>query len=257
MVEDRIQAAIDHDRSRLRRLFLDELRSTFEARRTIDVAWLRALLNASPTYLRARDLTAGFVSVEDNSDRIRRLIIRLLELMAESERGNLIEAVVPEILDLSVLCDVFRAVAGDTRSDSPMQEPVSAASFGNRTDALRLKLLERVKEFASSGTIWDQAVPRDIMWFWWGSTEGNETSVFSSAVTDPKGLRALLDMCVHTVYSSDGNYETVSPTWSKVLDLTFLENTAREFMSSSNADDKEKAERFLTALGNRGRHGRF
>jgi hypothetical protein len=131
--------------------------------------WLRALLNASPIYIAAGDENVGFLDVSDNSKRLRMIVIGALEKLEPEERAPLIASVIPETNDLSVLCEVFRSVAGDRRPEGVVRTRISAASSGDKTDMVREQLLASVRDLAATGAIWRQAVPRDIVFFWWGS----------------------------------------------------------------------------------------
>jgi hypothetical protein len=255
-VEERIGSAAEPDRSRLRRLFLDELRATFEVSREITKDWLRALLNASPVYIDAGDETSRFLYIEDNSDRLRMLVIRALEKLQPEDRVPLMASVVPEIGDLSVLCAVFRSVAPDRRPEGAVTDRISAASLGDQTDMVREQLLARVRDVAATGAIWRQAIPRDIVLFWWGSTLDNELWNFTSAATRTvNGSLSLLKVPIHPVYSTAGNYEIVAPTWSGILDLEALAACARNILVEDVSDEnKQLAQRFLTAMQNRERH---
>jgi hypothetical protein len=255
-VEERIGSAPEADRPRLRRLFLEELRITFEVSRGITKDWLCALLNASPACIAAGDATVRFLHVEDNSDRLRMIVIRALEKHGTEDRAALIASVIPKISDLSVICAVFRSVASDRRPEGAVTGRISAASFGEKTDVLREQLLTHVRDVASTEDIWRQAIPRDILLFWWGSTLDDEVWKFTSAaMRNANGLLGLLEIPIHPVYSTEGNYETVSPTWSKILDLDALAACAREMLIDDLSDqDRGTAQRFLAAMQNRDRH---
>jgi predicted KAP-like P-loop ATPase len=260
IVEQRIGSAAEADRSRLRRLFLDELRTTFEVSRAITKDWLRALLNASPTYIAAGNVTIRFLDVEDNEDRLRMIVIRTLEKLGIEERVTLIGSIVTEINDLSVLCAVFRSVAGDRRPEPVVRRTFSAVSFGDQTDMVREQLLARVRNVAFTGEIWRQVLPRNILLFWWGSTSDDEVWKFTSAATcTADALLSLLQVPIHPVYSTAtaGNYETVAPTWSGILDLDALAACARNILIEGiSEEDKQIARRFLTAVENRERDER-
>ena len=133
---------------------------------------------------------------------------------------------------------------------------ITAASFGDQTDMILEQLLARVRDMASSGELWRQATPRDIILFWWGSTLGDEVRRFTSEATRTvDGLRSLLNVPVHPVYSSSGSYETVAPTWSEILDLEALTVGARKVLFEDRSDEHRRvAQRFLTAMENRERH---
>src|SRR5262249_895689 len=70
-VEVRLGSEAEQDRPRLRRLFLDELLSTFVASRRITKEWLRGLLNVSPMYIAAGDDAVELLSAGPEENRIR------------------------------------------------------------------------------------------------------------------------------------------------------------------------------------------
>jgi hypothetical protein len=90
---------------------------------------------------------------------------------------------------------------------------------------------------------------------WWGHTLDDEVWRFTStAMRTAEGLLGLLTMPVHIVYSSDGNYETVAPIWSTILDLAALQASAQKIPTENSLDEhKQIAQRFLTAMHNRER----
>jgi hypothetical protein len=251
-VEERLASAAEEDRSRLRRLFLDELRTTFEVTRGITQDWLVALLNASTMYVAARDEIDQFLYIEENEDRLRMIVIRALEKLGPEEGPAVVATAIARSNDLSVLCAAFRSVAGDKRPKGAAARSSSAALLGDKSEVVREQLLARVRQLAATGAIWAQAVPRDIVLFWWGSTLDEEVRDFtSSAARTPAGSLSLLSIPVHAVYSTAGNYETVSPTWSEILDLPALEACAQEILATEvAAKDKQIAQRFQTAMEN-------
>jgi hypothetical protein len=253
-VEERVGSAAERDRPRLRRLFLDELRTTFEVSREITTDWLRGLLNASPVYIAAEDQTTRFFHVEDNSDRLRRLVIRALERLSQENRSALIASVIPRVTDLTILCTVYRSITPDRRPEGAVRDRI-AVSLGDQADLLREQLLARVKSLACTGEIWRQATPRDIILFWWGGTLDDEVRQFTStAMRTAEASLSLLSVPIHVVYSTDGNYETVAPIWSTILDLDALAASARKILIESSPEKhKQIAERFLTAMQNRER----
>jgi hypothetical protein len=255
MVEERLGFAAEADRPGLRRLFLDELQITFEASRSITNDWLRALLNVSPTYIAAEIEVTSFLDVADNSNKLWRIVVRALEKLEVYDRAALIASVLPELSDLSVICVVFRAVVADRRREGAVTDRISAASLGDKAEVVREQLLARVRDMAATGAIWRQAIPRDIVLFWWGSTLDKEVWDFTSAAARVADVRlSLLKIPVHPVYSSAGNYETVAPTWSEILDLDVLVGCAQKILAEElPEEDKRIAQRFLTAMQNRGR----
>jgi hypothetical protein len=118
--------------------------------------------------------------------------------------------------------------------------------------------LERVKEAASAGEIWNSAGPDRQLWFWWGTGADTEVKSFTSnAMTSEIGLRKLLDISVSRVKSTAGDYDHVQKSWEKVVDLDALKLRAEKLINSAGSDaDIKLARRFLDAL-QRGREDRF
>lgn len=67
------------------------------------------------------------------------------------------------------------------------------------------------------------------------------------------GMNGLLDATVSTVISTAGNYERVSPAWSKIVNIDALTERARELLSNPDEGQKRRAQRFLTALERQGK----
>jgi len=156
---------------------------------------------------------------------------------------------------LTILCTVYRSVTPDRRPEGAVTGRIVAASFGDQTDVLRERLLARIRHLASTGEIWRQETPRDIILLWWGHTIDDEVRHFTStAMQTTKGLSSLLRVPIHIVYSTDGNYETVAPIWSTILDLEALQTAAWKILSQNSTDElSQTAQRFLTAMQNRER----
>jgi hypothetical protein len=248
-VESRVNSAPEGDRSRLRRLFLEALDGVFGILRPFSVAWFKTLIDFGPSYIAARDETTLFLYAFDNADRLRWIIIHALEALLPEARAQLMMAVIPEVDDISILCDVFRTIVKDVHEQGAKSER-QAASFGESTDTIREDLLARVRTLADRNQIWSQSQPDHILWFWWGCNFEVEVYGFTKkAMQGEEGLRGLLNVTVSLVRSTDGNYEHVnSSTWSKIVDLNELAERAKALKSSTNEADRLLAERFLNAL---------
>ena len=74
---------------------------------------------------------------------------------------------------------------------------------------------------------------------------------------DPAALRKLLDVCISHVVSSAGDYERVSRSFEKLVDLKDLEARARELVQAEPSEENKVAvSRFLEALKN-GENSRY
>lgn len=249
-VEERVSAAPESDRPRLRRLFLEALDGAFGITRPFNLAWLQALLRFAPSYMAARDEATVFLYTFDNADRIRWIIIHALEGLLPENRATLMLAAIPEAKDISILCDVVRTIARDLHPDGAKDERYSAG-FGELTSTVRDALLLRVRSLAKSNEIWAQAEPSNILWFWWSCDLQAEIREFASqAMETEKGVRGLLDAPVSVVHSTEGDYEHVAiSSWSRLVNLDELASYAQEIVQiNSNESDRKLAERFLKAL---------
>jgi hypothetical protein len=257
VVETRIAAATEKDRPRLRRLFLEALDGAFGVRRPFNLQWLQAILDASPQYVVSRYQTPQFLISIDNADRIRWIIVHALEQIPADGWRNLLVPVIESVRDISVLCDLVRGLAGDIHPDGAKTH--RPAAFQDSSEEVRDQLLDRVRRLAVTNQIWSQALPGEILWFWWGcNLEGEVKSFTSDAMKTVEGLRGLLNVTVSLVRSSSGDYEHVRySTWSKIVNLEILEDNAHRIkVSSTDESDRNLAERFLKAL-DKGRSSRF
>jgi hypothetical protein len=248
-VQERVNGAREGERPRLRRLFLEALDGSFNVRRPLSLAWLRALLEFAPSFVAAVDESTVFLYTFDNADRLRWIIIHAFEGLLPENRAALMLAVIPETKDVSILCDVVRTIVRDQHAKGAGDER-SSAGFDESTDAVRDVLLDRVRSLAQSNQIWAQSQPDRILWFWWGCDLEAEVREFTTrAMNTDEGIRGLLNATVTLVHSTEGNYEHVAvSSWSKIIDLDRLASYASAWRSRSNESDRGLAERFLKAL---------
>jgi hypothetical protein len=154
-VESRLSAAAAGDRPRLRRLFLDALDGAFSVLRPFNLDWLRALLDVAPSFVVAGDEAKQAFYVFDNGDRVRWLLIHALETLLPENRAQLMLGVIPQVADISIICDVFRAIAGDLQEEGAKGQR-ETASFRDSGDIIRRNLLVRVRQLAETNQIWSQ-----------------------------------------------------------------------------------------------------
>jgi hypothetical protein len=246
-VEEKLASVEVDDVVRLRRQFLEDLATAFPAEKPLTRAWLKALVDFSPNYMRDCEAGRTFLGM-DNAGRLRLAVQRALLALPEPQREALLQAVIPAASDLTLLCAVVRALAGDQRSDGAVDRSELSKEAANR---IRGALLAGVRELAAGGKFWSQAGPREILWFWWGCGHDDEVRAFTAvAMKDQNSLRHLLNVTVNTVYSSNGNYEQVNrDMWSKVVNVDELEARAKQLIvDASRATDQPLATRFLRAL---------
>ncbi|HZL60286.1 MAG TPA: hypothetical protein VFC38_11390 [Stellaceae bacterium] len=253
-IMDRIRVADERDRPRLRRLFLEQLDGAFSLERPFTLEWLQSIIQFSPEFIRARDQVVVFLFPTENLDRLRRLVVHALEATSLEERIVLFKGTISTATDITLLCEVFRAVAGD-KNPSGSTKYHKPATLGNETEPVREILLTKIRYFAESGEIWTQADPLHVLWCWWSSVISAEVPEFiGRAIGDPTGLRTLLHITVSLVRSSDGNYEQVSrEMWSKIVDLELLKKLANDLLAKGTENDRTLAQRFLSALKNSNR----
>ncbi|MGQ3283911.1 hypothetical protein [Bosea sp. (in: a-proteobacteria)] len=245
----KIEQSPPSERSRLARIYLDILRSSFESIITITQLWLDAIVLNSFDLIR-KDDDVGEAFSFSNADRLRSLVVKALERLSEDDRGRIFLASVLAADDLTLLCGAFRTIAGDVRADGVNPGRVGFG-FGDWTDRLRDHLLSRVRELAETAQIWSQASPRDLLWFWWGSVEGQEVYEFvSKSIDSGAGLSSILEITIGKITSSSGSFERVNhKIWSEIIDMARLEQVALSiFANATNPDDQARAGRFLKAL---------
>jgi hypothetical protein len=256
-VESRVNSAPENDRPRMRRLFLEALDGAFGVRRPFNLDWFKALVDAGPSFIAMGDHTTQFLYTFDNSDRLRWILIHALDGLLPENRAQLMQGIIPEARDISLLCDIFRTIARDLHKQGAKDER-QTPSFGDSTESIREALLARVRELARTNQIWSQSQPDRILWFWWGSDRQIEVNEFTDRAMDSgDGLRGLLHVTIGVVRSTEGDYENVnSSSWSKIVDLNKLAERAGTLKSSPDEADQRLAERFLNAL-DRGRKDPF
>jgi hypothetical protein len=110
-------------------------------------------------------------------------------------------------------------------------------------------VLDRVRDIAALGSIGSQALPENLIWFWWGSGFGAEVREYTAqASKTPAGLRLLLRLPINHVRSTAGNFERVDRrAWDKVVDLEELKHAAL-LLREGGSEDQAIAKRFLDAL---------
>ncbi|RTL63189.1 MAG: hypothetical protein EKK42_29140 [Pseudonocardiaceae bacterium] len=249
LLAQKIAFAPEEERPDLRRTFIELLDAEFSSRAEINQEWLDAIINASQTLIRNKDEEAKFLFHFDNLDRLRWLLQHALERLPKETRATLIKSAIAGARDLSLLVDLVRGVIGDLKKEGAKREGPHRVDLGDESEAVRSILLSRVRTLATSGEIWHQARPAQLLWFWWGSTEDDEVLQFTSTAMDTReGLIGLLSNAPSLVRSSEEDYEHVSPTWRKIVDLDQLNAKAEELLSSTDRSDAATAERFIAAL---------
>jgi hypothetical protein len=241
------------DRAGLRQTILEGLEATPAAVQAALATreGLKTFLEASPVYLRVKE-TRRDAEAPTIQERLSRLLIEALDRRPGSERGELIIAVLPDLVEISLLCELFRMVEGNWAADHAARPP-EATYFGASTAALRDTLFARVQSAAKKGTLWNQGSPTAILWFWWACGEEQRVYAFiKDAMGDAKALPALLDEIVHRVATPEEEYDVIPVRrWSKLIDFRALEQSAVNLsMNGTARDDRKKARRFLDAFGN-------
>jgi hypothetical protein len=233
----------------VQRVFIELLDSAFSSRVLITQEWLDKILAESSVLLRDKDNVKSSFFEMENEDRIRWLIINALSRLSENERAELLKNAIVTANDISVLSDVVRSIAGDLNPEGA-RDRNSKASLGEHTETVRQLLVDAVRDLAESNEIWDQANPAHILWFWWGANQGNEVLKFTNqTMKTERGLTGLLEAAVSTVVSSEGNYERVSPAWSKIVDLASLTDLAQQLSKGLDGEERKRlALRFLSAV---------
>jgi hypothetical protein len=212
---------------------------------------LKTFLEASPVYLRVQE-TRRDAEAPTIQERLSRLLIKALDTMPASERGELVLSVLPDVTEISVLCELFRLVEGNWAADHASRPP-EESYFGTSTGALRDTLFARVQVAAKKGTLWSQGSPTAILWFWWACGEEQRVYAFiKESMGDAKALPALLDEIVYRVATPEEEYDVIPVRrWSKLIDFRALEQSAVNLsMTVAVRDDRKKARRFLDAFGN-------
>ncbi len=176
------------------------------------------------------------------------VIVNGLARLPPDRNSALIKSAIRSAPDLTVLTGVVRGIVGDSHPEGGRSER-GRLSFGSERDNIRKGLVDRIRKLARSGKIWKQTRPAELLWFWWGTNKEDEVKVFTAEAMDtPLGLIGLLNSSISTVGSSSGNYERVSPTCSKILDLEERRQRAAALARTGNDAEIKLAERFLVAL---------
>jgi hypothetical protein len=260
LVEDRLQAATEGDRARLRRLFLQELRAAFRSGKPMNQEWLEAIVDASPGYIIVADKTEAFLISEDNQDRLRRAVLDGLVRLAPTDRAEVFKRAIQHASDLSLLCDVFRSIEGDVHPSGARNDRVREASFGDAAEPLRSLLTAKISRLSVDDRIWDQAQPGSVLWFWWGcDLEGTVQDFTRSEMEKPEGIRQLLRLPVQVAYSSsEGRFEHVPSYWSRIVDLQRLAKIAEQWSSDPQTPEEDRvlARRYLEAFQREDTFGR-
>ena len=123
----------ERDKVRLRGQLLDALEEGFEAGNpSLTSDWFRAVLDVSPIFIRAVDVKPrGFLYHVTNEERLRWLLVRPMQGMSPDQRAGLIRPDISDLADISLLCVVFRSMAGDLTADGvtpPYREKVRLAT---------------------------------------------------------------------------------------------------------------------------------
>jgi hypothetical protein len=241
------------DRPGYRRLILEALAGAPEAARAplLTPPGLKTFLEASPAYMRVKE-TRTDTEAPTIENALCRVLIRALDTLPATARGELILATLPDITEISVLCELYRTVEGNWAADHASRPPEDTY-FGHSTGPLRDALFARVKRLAKSGALWTQGWPPAILWFWWAC--GEELHVYAyikESMGDAKALPALLDTIVYRVATPEEEYDVIPVRrWSKLIDFRALEQSAVNLsMNGTVRDDRKKARRFLDAFGN-------
>lgn len=244
-LQRKLESAPESDRSDLRRIFVELLDSEFRTGKKLDETWLNAIVGESPAMIAERDEERRSLFSVDNQDRLRWLIVNGLANLPPEEAEAVLMSAIRSASDLSILADVVRGIIGDVNPEGAKRD---AHRIRLDENAVRETLLDRVRSLAGDGSFWKQVKPENLLWFWWGADKALEVLNFTNKEMDtPSGLRGLLSSSINTVLSSAGNYERVSPTWSKIVDLHALKQRALKLQNSDNEADIKLAHRFLTA----------
>jgi len=244
----RIEFAQQIDRPRLRVMLLDALNGAFEESYPFSQAWLDALIASSPYFIVNSDEDHTMFGT-DNLERLRWALRSALDKMEVAKRSVMMLEAIEKAADLSLLCDFVRSYTSDWHPRAAGGDN-NRSYFGEKDRELRTALLLRVRQVAAAGGLWSQANPSRILWFWWSCDNEEEVKRFTkSAMDELSSLRGMLIAPIGLVRSSNGNYESVAPYWSGVVDLDELALRAKALQeSTANQDDYNLAERFLLAL---------
>lgn len=254
-IKKKITVAVDYERPRLRRRLLEQIESAFGPNRSLTAPWLSFLVSISSSFIKARDEVTIALFPDENADRLRRIVLRGLISPPPAERSALFKAIIPEAKDISLLCDVYRAIEDDVQESDHTRNHQSEVTLGPEAQSVRTMLVARVESLTASQEIWAQAQPARILWFWYGSGREKDVRNFTDkAIQDVVGLRALLEVPISLVRSSNGNYEQVAQYWNKIVNLQSLADEALQILQESRSEaDRQLAQRFINALNRKDR----
>ena len=241
----------DMDRVRLRGQLLDALEGAFATGNPqLSSEWVRAVLDVSPVFLRAQDTKPSDLFRTTNEERLRWVLVRPMRGLSPDKRAELVKSSIIDVADISLLCEVFRSVAGDRTADG-VKPPFGDNPFGLETEDLRNMLVSRAQQIADKGAFWSQALPAIILWFWRNSGHEEQVKEFvRSAIQNRSVVGRILEIPISEVVSTAGNYFQVQNSWSNIFDLNILDKIANELIQSGDEIDGPRAEQYLTARQN-------
>lgn len=242
----RLDASPVGEKPKIRRLFLELLEEALKNAEDRQ-RWLIAITDNATALLGKESWKSAALFGNSNEDLIRIMLSQFLNSLPVDARVEVLEQAINEAQDISLLCEIMRSVTGDNEPSGTEYRP---EGLGKETSRLRKALLARVQQLAADGSLHLQAQPRDVLWYWWGTGNGEEVRTYTSQLmTSDAGVSFLLDLPISTVFSSAGNYQKVDrKSWSKIVDLSELEKLASTLSSSGDGDEKGKADRFLQAM---------
>lgn len=242
----RLDASPVGEKPKIRRLFLELLEEALTNAEGSE-RWLIAIADNATALLGTEDWKSAALFGNSNEDMIRIMLSQFLNSLAVDARVEVLGQAINEAKDISLLCEIMRSITGDNEPNGAEYRP---EGLGKETSRLREALLARVKQLAADGSLHLQAQPRDILWFWWGTGNGDEVRTYTrQLMTSVEGVSFLLNLPISTVISSAGNYEKVDrKSWNKIVDLPELEKLASNLSSAGDGDEKAKADRFLQAV---------
>ena len=207
----------------------------------LNAAWLQAIFRASPLFIKMRDTkSSGWYRVS-NDERLRWLILKPMRDMPAQTRSDLMYAAIEDLDDFSLPCEVFRALAGDILKDAA-KGLFGDAAFGSETNNLRVSLVDRARKLAGSGTMWLQALPENILWFWRNAGYVEEVRSFiREEIEEGRNIQSILALPITEVVSTAGNYFQVQKSWELLVDLDLLDAVASELARAD--DDRGRAAR--------------
>lgn len=248
-LEERIANLPSGDVPSFRRQIIESLDAAFRSGTSFTRDWLKAILEAAPIYIRAKDERREPSAAKSLEEQLHELLARAMETKTPFDRGDLVGSVIAELRDISLLCHFFRSVDEDWTAERAKRD-AKETYFGEYTEGLRNQLLNRVLGLAKTDELWLQASPSSILWFWWGCDQEQQVYVFTKkAMQQTNSLVALLNVPVERSCSSDGDYDLIQVRrWSKIIDFHTLENRALELaLSGPSREARTRARRFLDA----------